>query len=170
VVAAVLSVFGFVTPYARIDDPPLDRARDPTELASSVSCRLQRVTCRIVNSMPAQGQVSRVAIDDERWVAFRQAALARGISVSSYLGKLVEAELKRRGGRAVANVEPEAPADQQAIAALAEVRTSIDELDQIAARLVRSAIEHGGSWSDVASALRLDEARAREAYGTNAGK
>src|SRR4051794_40735585 len=114
--------------------------------------------------MPARGQVSRVAIDDERWVAFRQAALARGISVSSYLGKLVEAELKRRSGRAVAGVEPEAPADEQAIVALAEVRASIDELDEIAARLARSAVEHGGSWADVASALRINETQARTAY------
>src|SRR6266536_1920257 len=107
--------------------------------------------------MTAQGQVARVAVDDERWVAFRQAALARGISVSAYLGKLVEAELKRRSGRAVAGVEPEAPAEGQAIAALAEIRSSIDELDEIAGRLARSAIEHGGSWSDVGGALRIDE-------------
>jgi hypothetical protein len=115
--------------------------------------------------MPAQGQVSRVAIDDEGWVAFRQAALTRGISVSAYLGKLVEAELRRRSGRAVARVEPEAPANEQTIAALAEVRASIDELDGIAGRLARSAVDHGGSWSDVATALRLDAAQARAAYG-----
>jgi len=115
--------------------------------------------------MAAQGQVSRVAIDDDRWVAFRQAALARGISVSAYLGRLVEAELKRRGGRAVAKVEPEAPAGEQAIAALAEVRASIAELDQIAGRLAHSAVEHGGSWADVASALRIAEGKARTAYG-----
>src|SRR3954464_15228203 len=108
--------------------------------------------------MPAQGQVSRVAVDDERWVAFRQAALTRGISVSAYLGKLVEAELKRRSGRAVAKVEPEAPADDQAIAALAEVRASIAELDQIAGRLARSAVDHGGSWSDAGRGLGIDEA------------
>ena len=111
--------------------------------------------------MPARGQVSRVAVDDERWVAFRQAALARGISVSAYLGKLVEAELKRRRGRAVARVEPEAPADEQAITALAEVRASIDELDQIAGRLARSAAEQGGSWSDVATCSGSTKCRHR---------
>jgi uncharacterized NAD(P)/FAD-binding protein YdhS len=116
--------------------------------------------------MATRGQVSRVAVDDETWVAFRQAALARGISVSAYLGKLVAAELKRRSGRAVAEIEPEAPADEQAIAALAEVRASIDELDQIARRLARSAVEHGASWGDVASALRIDERKARSAYAT----
>src|SRR3954464_2785584 len=109
--------------------------------------------------MPAQGQVSRVAVDDKRWVAFRQAALARGISVSAYLGKLVEAELKRRSGRAVAKAEPEAPADEQAIAALAEVRASIAELDQIAGRLARSAGDHGGSSAEVAGALRVRAGR-----------
>jgi hypothetical protein len=119
--------------------------------------------------MPARGQVSRVSIDDERWVAFRQAALARGVSVSAYLGMLVEAELKRRGGRAVEGLEPKAPDGEQAIAALVEVRMSIDELDQIAGRLARSAVDHGGSWSDVASSLRIDRAQAQKAYGPNPG-
>ena len=114
--------------------------------------------------MSSQRQVSRVAVDDGQWIAFRQAALTRGISVSAYLGKLVEAELKRRSGRAVATVEPDAPADEQAIAALAEVRASIDELDQIAERLARAAVEHGGSWADVATTLRIDERQARSAY------
>jgi hypothetical protein len=115
--------------------------------------------------VPARGQVSRVAIDDERWLAFRQAALARGISVSAYLGKLVAAELKRRGGRAVTAVDPEAPAEEQAITALAEVGDSIDELDQIAGRLARTAIEHGASWSDVGCVLRINGAQAEKAYG-----
>lgn len=119
--------------------------------------------------MPTRGQISRVAIDDQRWVAFRQAALARGISVSAYLGTLVEAELKRRGGRAVEKVEPDAPADEQAIAALAEVRASTAELDQIAGRLAGSAVEHGASWSDVANALQIDPAQAEKAYGATPG-
>jgi hypothetical protein len=119
--------------------------------------------------MAPQGQVARVALDDELWTAFRQAALARGISVSAYLAKLVEAELKRRSGRAVAAVEPEAPAGEQALAALAEVRASIAELDQIAGRLARAAIDHGGSWNDVASALRIDRAQAEAAYGAKPG-
>src|SRR5215211_6951523 len=69
--------------------------------------------------------------------------LSRGISVSAYLGRLVEAELKRREGRAVATITPEMPAPDQAIAALAEVRDSIDELNDLAGRLARSAIAHG---------------------------
>jgi hypothetical protein len=115
--------------------------------------------------MPSQRQVSRVAVDDESWVAFRQAALARGISVSAYLGKLVEAELKRRGGRAVASIEPEAPVDEQAFAALSEVRASISELDDIAGQLARSAVAHGASWEDVGGALRIDPGKAARAYG-----
>jgi hypothetical protein len=109
-------------------------------------------------------QIARVGVDHERWMAFRQAALSRGISVSAYLGRLVEAELKRRDGRAVARIKPEMPAPDQAIAALAEVRQSIDELDGLAGRLARSAIAHGASWSDVASSLRLSPDRARTAY------
>src|ERR687891_2010868 len=101
----------------------------------------------------AKPQIARVGIDDERWMAFRQAALARGISVSAYLGRLVEAELKRREGRAVATIAPEMPAPDQAIAALAEVRASIDELDELAGRLARSAVAHGAGRSEGASSL-----------------
>ena len=110
-------------------------------------------------------QIARVGVDDERWMSFRQAALARGISVSAYLGRLVEAELKRREGRGVATIAPEMPAPDQAIAALAEVRASIDELDELAGRLARSAVAHGADWSDVASSLRLRREQARRAYG-----
>src|ERR687898_1880616 len=113
----------------------------------------------------AKPQIARVGVDDERWMAFRQAALSRGISVSAYLGRLVEAELKRREGRAVGTVTPETPAADQAIAALAEVRASIDELDDLAGRLARSAVAHGADWSDVASSLRLRPEQVRRAYG-----
>ena len=80
-------------------------------------------------------QIARVGVDDERWMAFRQAALSRGISVSAYLARLVE------------------------------VRASIDELDDLAGRLARSAVAHGADWSDVASSLRLRREQARRAYG-----
>jgi hypothetical protein len=81
-----------------------------------------------------------------------------------YLARLVEAELKRRGGRRVAAVDPEkAPADQ-AVKALAEVRASIDELDKIAGRLARSAVAHGASWEDIGTSLRLDQDQARAPY------
>jgi hypothetical protein len=52
----------------------------------------------------------------------------------------------------------------QAMVALSAVRASIDELDDIAGRLARSAAELGGSWSDVASSLGLTEGAARRAY------
>lgn len=114
--------------------------------------------------MPSNAKVARVAVSDEQWSAFRQAALAQGISVSTYLARLVEVELSRRRGRPVAAVDPRtAPADQ-AVAALAEVRASIDELDKIAGRLARSAVAHGASWEDVGSSLRLEEEQARAAY------
>ena len=85
----------------------------------------------------AKPQIARVGVNDERWMAFRQAALSRGLSVSAYLGRLVDAELKRREGRALATVTPELPAQDQAIGALAEVRNSIDELNDLAGRLAR---------------------------------
>jgi hypothetical protein len=58
-----------------------------------------------------------------------------------------------------------APEGEQALAALAAVRASIDELDAIAGRLARSAVAHGGSWDDVAGSLRLDPDCAKAAYG-----
>jgi len=56
---------------------------------------------------------------------------------------------------------PDAPASDQALSALAEVRASIDELEAIAGRLARSAVAHGGSWKEVANSLRLPEDQAR---------
>ena len=117
-----------------------------------------------MHTVGSTAKVARVAVSDEQWRAFRQAALAQGISVSIYLGRLVEAELSRRRGRPVAAVDPEAAPADQAVSALGEVRASIDELDKIAARLARSAIAHGASWEDVGSSLRLDPSNARAAY------
>src|SRR5215211_2891912 len=98
-------------------------------------------------------------------MGFRQAALTQGVSVAAYLGRLVEGEVKRRTDRKVAGVSLEAPEPDQALAALAEVRASIDELDQIAGRLARSATAQGASWEDVGSSLRLNARQAREAFG-----
>jgi hypothetical protein len=114
--------------------------------------------------VPVRGQIARVAVDDEVWLTFRQAALAQGVSVSAYLGRLVEREVRRRGGQAVGEVAADAPDRDQALAALAEVRAAIDELDAIAGRLARSAIAHGGTWEDVAGPLRIDGKAARAAY------
>src|SRR3954469_5630744 len=94
-------------------------------------------------------------------MAFRQAALTQGVSVAAYLGRLVEREVHRRTDRKVARVSLEAPEPDQALAALAEVRASIDELDEIAGRLARSATAHGASWEDVGSSLRLNAQQAR---------
>src|SRR3954454_23155342 len=106
--------------------------------------------------MPSPCPAARVAVDDQTWRAFRQAAIVRGISVSTYLGKLVADELRRRKAGPIDVGTDEPPADQ-ALAALAAVRSSIDELDDIAGRLARSALEHGGSWKDVASSLRITQ-------------
>ena len=86
------------------------------------------------------------------------------VSVSSYLAKLVEAELRRRGATAVGAVGEQGSEVDVAIAALLDVRTGIDELDDIAGRLARSAVAHGGSWHDVARSLGLTEKAAREEY------
>jgi hypothetical protein len=114
--------------------------------------------------MPSRNHVARVAVDDETWRVFRQAALARGITVATYLGKLVESELRRRNVTPLPTADAEASDVEQAIAALAAVRLSIDELDDIAGRLARAAVAHGASWGDVASSLRLAEGAARAAY------
>jgi hypothetical protein len=114
--------------------------------------------------MPSPYPAARVAVDAQTWRAFRQAALVRGIPVSTYLGKLVADELRRRKAGPV-DVEIEQPPADQALAALAAVRSSIDELDDIAGRLARSAFEHGGSWGDIASSLRITQDAARRAYG-----
>ena len=115
--------------------------------------------------MPRSDQLARVAVSPETWMAFRQAALAQGVSVAAYLGRLVEREVQRRTDRKVAGVSLDAAEPVQALAALAEVRASIDELDEIAGRLARSATAHGASWEDVGSSLRLNAQQAREAFG-----
>jgi hypothetical protein len=107
-----------------------------------------------------------VAVSQETWTAFRQAAIAQGVSVAGYLGRLVEAEVRRRAARRVAGVSRDLGERDQALAALAEVRASIDELDHIAGRLARAATANGGSWADVGSSLRLSAEAARRAYGS----
>ena len=114
--------------------------------------------------MPSPYPAARIAVDDEAWRAFRQAALIRGIPVSVYLAKLVDAELARRGDTQVGGVAADDVPRDQAMVALSAVRASIDELDDIAGRLARAAAELGGSWSDVASSLGLAEDAARRAY------
>lgn len=115
--------------------------------------------------MPSRNQVARVAVDEETWRVFRQAALARGITVAAYLGKLVESELRRRKVSPLSPPDANHPQSDQALAALAAVRLAIDELDDIAGRLARSAVDHGGSWEDVGSSLGLSSGSARAAYG-----
>ena len=114
--------------------------------------------------MPSPYPSARVAVDVFTWRAFRQAALVRGIHVSDYLAKLVNAELARRASTLPGHVPLDATETDQGLAALTAVRAAIDELDDIAGRLARSAHEHGGSWRDIASSLRLSEQATRRAY------
>lgn len=120
--------------------------------------------------MPSPYNAARVAVDEETWQAFRQAALARGIPVSAYLGKLVQKEVARRRGTPAAGVDAAIPEPAQALVALEAVRASIDELDDIAGRLARSAAEHGSSWEDVGSSLRMSSEAARTAYESPGGR
>jgi hypothetical protein len=115
--------------------------------------------------MPSPHPAARVAIDESSWQAFRQAALLRGIPVSAYLGKLVESELKRRRATPLAQTREQDPPPDVALDALATVRASIDELDDIAGRLARTAVGAGGSWQEVGVALGLKPDVARSVYG-----
>ncbi len=112
----------------------------------------------------AEYQVARVAASKDTWQEFRQVALLRGLSVASYLGRLVDAELHRRRGRAIDAIATETEPQDAAVAALEDVRAAIDELEDIAGRLARSAVAYGGAWSDVAASLRIPEAQARRVY------
>jgi hypothetical protein len=114
--------------------------------------------------MPSPYPAARIAVDADTWRAFRQAAIVRGIPVSVYLARLVEAELGRRDATPTGDVDAETAPGNQALGALEGVRASIDELDDIAGRLARSAHQLGGSWRDIASSLRLTEDAARRAY------
>jgi hypothetical protein len=120
--------------------------------------------------VPSPYNAARVAVDEETWQAFRQAALARGIPVSAYLGKLVQSEVARGRRTSPAGVDTALPEPDQALLALEAVRASIDDLDDIAGRLARSAVEHGGSWSDVSSSLKMSAETARAAYARPGGR
>ena len=76
----------------RCRDAAMPRCRDAANQAHRLA---PGATCSIVNTMPSTAKVARVAVSDEQWRAFRQAALTQGISVSTYLARL-------RGGRAQA--------------------------------------------------------------------
>jgi hypothetical protein len=117
---------------------------------------------------PAPRQLARVAVDDETWRRFRQVAVVRDISIAAYLGRLVERELRRRADRPIADVAPDQPSRDHALLALAEVRQAIDELDDLAGRLARTAVAHGASWRDVGSSRRLSSAVASQAFRRSA--
>jgi hypothetical protein len=114
--------------------------------------------------MPSPYPSARVAVDADTWDTFRQLALRRGISVSTYLGRLVVAETKRRHAPGVERIDPDAPLVDQSLDTLSAVRQNIDELTDIAGRLSRMAIDAGSSWERVAQMLRMSPADARRAF------
>lgn len=114
--------------------------------------------------MPSPHPAARVAVDAETWDAFKLLALRRGISISTYLGRLVAAETKRRHAPAVERIDPRAPLEDQSLDTLTSVREQIDELTEIAGRLSRMAMDAGSSWHRVGERLRMAPADARQAF------
>ncbi len=114
--------------------------------------------------MPSPYPSARVAVDAETWDAFRLLALRRGISLSTYLGRLVAAETKRRHAPGVERIDPHAPLEEQSLSALAAVRQQIDELTDIAGRLSRMAMDAGSSWYRVGQQLRMSPTDAQQAF------
>lgn len=105
-----------------------------------------------------------MGVDDETWQAFRQLALLRGIPVSDYLAKLVERELARRPESKARLVALDAPPQEQALAALSDARDALLELDDIAGRLARTALELGGGWEEIGSSLGIAADAARRQW------
>src|SRR3954447_5576039 len=89
--------------------------------------------------VPSPYPSARVAVDVETWDAFRLLALRRGISLSTYLGRLVAAETNRRHAPGVERIDPHAPLGEQSLDSLGAIRENIDELTEIAGRLARMA-------------------------------
>jgi len=103
-------------------------------------------------------------VDADTWDAFRLLALRRGIAVSTYLGRLVDAEAKRRHAPGVERINPHAPLEDQSLTALAAVREQIDELTEIAGRLSRMAMDAGSSWYRVGQQIRMSPRDAQQAF------
>jgi hypothetical protein len=114
--------------------------------------------------MPSPYPSARVAVDADAWDAFRLLALRRGIGISTYLGRLVVAETKRRHAPGVERIDPHAPLEHQSLNALAAVREQIDELTEIAGRLSRMAMDAGSSWYRVGQQLRMSSSDVQNAF------
>ena len=114
--------------------------------------------------MPSPYPSARVAVDPDTWDAFRLLALRRGIGISTYLGRLVAAETKRRHAPGVGAIDPDASLEAQSLDTLAAVRLNIDELTDIAGRLARMAMDAGSSWERVARVMRVSSSDARRAF------
>src|SRR4051794_40171619 len=68
--------------------------------------------------MPSPYPAARVAVDAETWDAFRLLALRRGISISTYVGRPVTAETRRRHAPGVDRIDPCPRLEDQSLAAL----------------------------------------------------
>lgn len=119
--------------------------------------------------MPSPYPSARVAVESDTWEAFRLLALRRGISISTYLGRLVAAETKRRHAPGVEAIDPDAPLEAQSLDTLAAVRLNVDELADIAGRLARMAMDAGSSWERVARVMRVSPSDARHAFDVPRG-
>jgi hypothetical protein len=114
--------------------------------------------------MPSPYPSARVAVDAETWDAFRLLALRRGITISTYIGRMVTSETERQRAPGIERIDPHAPLEDQSLNALDVARGQIDELTDIAGRLARMALDAGSSWESVAQRLRMSPADARRAF------
>lgn len=114
--------------------------------------------------MPSPYPSARIAVDAETWEAFRLLALRRGLKLSTYLGRLVAAETKRRHAPGLERIDPDAPLEEQALNALAAVREQIDELTDLVGRLSRMAIDAGSDWYRVGKQVRMSPRDAQQAF------
>lgn len=114
--------------------------------------------------MPSPYPSARIAVDADTWDAFRLLALQRGLKLSTYLGRLVAAETKRRHAPGIERIDPHAPLEDQVLSALAAVREQIDELTDLVGRLSRMAIDAGSDWYRVGRQIRMRPRDAQQAF------
>ena len=104
--------------------------------------------------MPSPYPSARVAVDGDSWQAFRQAALVRGIHVSDYLAKLVQAELARRAPTSASEVSLAASEADQGLACLRALAASLWDVDVIFVATVGALAAAMVGWTE---AKRFEE-------------
>ena len=108
-----------------------------------------------VDAEKKSDHMARVSVTDFVWADFKQAAGRRRVSVTAYLGTLIEREVTRL--RAVAARE-ESLSATEATAALAEVKSLTGDLASIANRLERAA-KWGRSDEELAAMKAEEQSR-----------